>query len=235
MHEGRLSGAQESPGSSRNHRERAARPRFTIATSARSAGSLRCWRREFTELSDPRQLLGFATGAPARPASTSSVTDVLPERIRWAVETPAVEPGDRMLEIGGSPGVAASLVCERLDRGSLFLIDRSATAIERTRCRNPQHLASGQLVLKTVDLADFDPGRAKFDKVFAVNINVFWTAPATEELARIRRHSTTTGGSSSSTKRRARRRHVRPVRGSSMRCRRTASQNRSSSRAPRPS
>jgi hypothetical protein len=27
----------------------------------------------------------------------------------------------------------------------------------------------------------------QFDKVFAVNVNVFWTTPATEELARIRK------------------------------------------------
>jgi cyclopropane fatty-acyl-phospholipid synthase-like methyltransferase len=108
------------------------------------------------------------------------------ERIRWAVETLAVAPGDRLLEIGGGPGVAASLVCERLDRGSLLLLDRSATAIERTRRRNPEHLASGRLAVAAVDLADFDPGSARFDKAFAVNVNVFWTTPATEELARIR-------------------------------------------------
>jgi cyclopropane fatty-acyl-phospholipid synthase-like methyltransferase len=112
---------------------------------------------------------------------------VIPDRIRWAVETLAVEPGDRLLEIGGGPGFAASLVCERLDRGSLLLIDRSETAIERTRRRNAEHVASGRLALETVDVADFDPGKVRFDKVFAVNINVFWTTPATEELARIRR------------------------------------------------
>jgi cyclopropane fatty-acyl-phospholipid synthase-like methyltransferase len=112
---------------------------------------------------------------------------VIPDRIRWAVETLAVEPGDRLLEIGGGHGVAASLVCERLDRGSLLLIDRSTTAIERARRRNPEHLASGRLALETVDVVDFDPGAARFDKVFAVNVNVFWTTPATEELARIRR------------------------------------------------
>jgi cyclopropane fatty-acyl-phospholipid synthase-like methyltransferase len=112
---------------------------------------------------------------------------VIPDRIRWAVETLDVEPGDRLLEIGGGPGVAASLVCERLDGGSLLLIDRSATAIERTRRRNAEHVASGRLTLETVDVADFDPGTARFDKVFAVNVNVFWTTPATEELARIRR------------------------------------------------
>jgi cyclopropane fatty-acyl-phospholipid synthase-like methyltransferase len=112
---------------------------------------------------------------------------VIPDRIRWAVETLAVEQGDRLLEIGGGSGVAASLVCERLDSGSLLLIDRSATAIERTRRRNPEHVASGRLALETVDVADFDPGRARFDKVFAVNVNVFWTTPANEELTRTRR------------------------------------------------
>ncbi len=111
----------------------------------------------------------------------------MPDRIRWAVETLAVEPGDRLLEIGGGPGVAASLVCERLDRGSLLVIDRSATAIERTHRRNPEHVASGRLALETVDMADFDPGKTRFDKVFAVNVNVFWTTPATDELARIRK------------------------------------------------
>jgi cyclopropane fatty-acyl-phospholipid synthase-like methyltransferase len=119
---------------------------------------------------------------------------VIPDRIRWAVETLDVEPGDRLLEIGGGPGIAASLVCDRLGRGSLLMIDRSATAIERTRRRNAEHIASGRLALDTVDVADFDPGKAqfdpgkaRFDKVFAVNVNVFWTTPATEELARIRR------------------------------------------------
>jgi cyclopropane fatty-acyl-phospholipid synthase-like methyltransferase len=114
------------------------------------------------------------------------LADVIPERIRWAVEMLAVEPSDRLLEIGGGPGVAASLVCEGLDGGRLLLIDRSATAIERTRRRNAEHVASGRLALETVDVADFNPRQARFDKVFAVNVNVFWTAPATEELARIR-------------------------------------------------
>jgi cyclopropane fatty-acyl-phospholipid synthase-like methyltransferase len=103
------------------------------------------------------------------------------------VETLGVKPDERLLEIGGGPGAAASLVCERLDRGSLLLIDRSGTAIERARRRNPEHVASGRLMLETVDVADFDPGKTRFDKVYALNINVFWTAPATEELSRIRR------------------------------------------------
>jgi SAM-dependent methyltransferase len=114
------------------------------------------------------------------------VTRGIPERIRWAVETLAAGGADRVLEIGGGPGVAASLICERLDSGRMLLIDRSATAIERTRGRNPEHVASGRLALETVALGDFEPGDRRFDKAFAVNVNVFWTSPATEELARVR-------------------------------------------------
>ena len=111
----------------------------------------------------------------------------VPERLRWAVETLAVQPGDRILEIGCGSGVAAAMVCERLVDGQIRAIDRSATQIERARRRNAMHLASGRLSLETVELADLDVGDASFDKVFAININLFWLGPATAELAVVRR------------------------------------------------
>jgi cyclopropane fatty-acyl-phospholipid synthase-like methyltransferase len=82
--------------------------------------------------------------------------------------------------------VAASIVCERLETGRMLLIDRSATAIERTRRRNAEHVSSGRLELETVDLRDFEARGRRFDKVFAVNVNIFWTTRATDELARVR-------------------------------------------------
>ena len=110
----------------------------------------------------------------------------IPDRIAWAVAALEIGGADRVLEIGGGPGVAASLVCSRLDTGRMLLIDRSATAIERTRRRNAEHLSSGRLQLETVELREFEARGRQFDKVFAVNVNVFWTGPATEELARVR-------------------------------------------------
>lgn len=112
----------------------------------------------------------------------------VPARIAWAVELLDVGPEDRILEFGCGPGVAVSLVCERLAGGRIVAIDRSATAVERTRARNASHIAAGRAVVEHVDLAGFGGAPGQFDKAFAVNVNAFWTSPAAAEctvLARV--------------------------------------------------
>jgi hypothetical protein len=42
----------------------------------------------------------------------------IPQQIRWAVEALAVDEADRVFEIGGGPGVAASLAHARPRYGS---------------------------------------------------------------------------------------------------------------------
>ena len=90
---------------------------------------------------------------------------------------------DRILEVGCGPGVAVTLICERLDGGQITAIDRSATAIARTRARNAEHVAAGRAVLQQVDLAGFRAARGMFDKAFAVDVSVFWTGSAVAECA----------------------------------------------------
>ena len=84
---------------------------------------------------------------------TSRRADV-PARIAWAVDQLDLAPTDRVLEFGCGPGVAASLVADRVGDGAVLAIDRSATAIARAAARNAGHLASGRLVLEQVALAD---------------------------------------------------------------------------------
>src|SRR5688572_32158921 len=96
------------------------------------------------------------------------------ERFLWAVDTLAVDPDDRVLEIGCGHGVAVSLVCERLTSGRITAIDRSQKMIEMAARRNREHVASGRAVLKTAALEQADLGDERFDKVFAFNVAPFW-------------------------------------------------------------
>ena len=104
----------------------------------------------------------------------------IPERLAWAVETLAVGPTDRVLEIGCGTGVAVALVCERLAGGRITAIDRSPAMVGAARKRNREHLASGKAVIEQVALKDADFGGERFDRIFAVNVNLFWLGPADE-------------------------------------------------------
>ena len=110
----------------------------------------------------------------------------MPDRNAWAVDLVDPQPGDRVLEVGCGPGVAASLVCDRLVEGRLTAIDRSATAVERARGRLASYLAAGRAVLEQTDLAHLVAPPDAFDTAFAVNVNAFWTGPAERELAVLR-------------------------------------------------
>ena len=109
----------------------------------------------------------------------------VPTRLRWAVDTLDVQPGERILEIGCGRGAALALVCERLEDGRVTGLDRSAVALAAAEARLGQALTAGKARLLKTDLAQLKPEET-FDKVFAVNVNVFWINPV-HELAVIRR------------------------------------------------
>lgn len=109
------------------------------------------------------------------------------ERIVWAVETLALDPGDRVLEVGCGHGVAVSLVCERLTSGQITAIDRSKKMIEMATRRNREHVAEGRAVLRTTALEEADFGNERFDRVFAFNVAPFWLQPE-DALGIVRRH-----------------------------------------------
>jgi ubiquinone/menaquinone biosynthesis C-methylase UbiE len=99
------------------------------------------------------------------------------ERLRKVVEKLDVRPDDRILEIGCGHGVAATLVCERLEGGHLTAIDRSAKMIEAATRRNASHLEAGKAEFIACDLEGFDPEDRRFDKVFAVRVGLFHREP----------------------------------------------------------
>ena len=99
-----------------------------------------------------------------------------PDRLLWTVELLDVHPTEHLLEIGCGPGHAVALVCDQLTRGTITAIDRSATMVARARARNQVCVAAGRARIEQQTLTEADLGR-RFRKVFAVNVNAFWTAP----------------------------------------------------------
>lgn len=111
----------------------------------------------------------------------------VPTRLLHAVETLDVAPNHHVLEIGGGQGVSASLICEILSRGTgrYLGLDRSALATERARARNALHVAAGRAEFQTQDLLKASLPPATFDRILAVNVNVFWTDPEGPAFGRL--------------------------------------------------
>ncbi|WP_328868985.1 class I SAM-dependent methyltransferase [Streptomyces sp. NBC_00287] len=112
----------------------------------------------------------------------------VPERIRQAVAVLDVHPTDRLLEIGCGGGVAVQLVCPLLETGTITAVDRSATAVERAVRRNAGPVREGRATIAQAsftapELAAAGLSDRRFDKIFAINVNLFWTGPARAELA----------------------------------------------------
>lgn len=98
----------------------------------------------------------------------------IPERLTWTVERLGLTGGERVLEIGCGRGMAASLVLSKLTAGRLVAVDRSSTAIDAARKLNIAHEVAGKLAVVQIDIEHFDVGSARFDIVFAINVNLFW-------------------------------------------------------------
>ncbi|WP_243057363.1 trans-aconitate 2-methyltransferase [Nocardioides sp. SR21] len=107
----------------------------------------------------------------------------IPPRIRWAVDVMDVQPSDHVLEIGCGPGAAAELICQKLETGKLFAIDRSESGVDRTKRRCAQYVEAGRLTVRQIDLATLRVPVKRLNKVFAFNVNLFWVRECAEEIA----------------------------------------------------
>jgi ubiquinone/menaquinone biosynthesis C-methylase UbiE len=97
------------------------------------------------------------------------------ERSRWAVGLLGLGPGDRVLEIGGGPGVAVAAAAAT--GAHVVGVDRSSVVIGQARHRNRQAFRHGQVELHVAPVEHLPDLRAPFDAALAINTLGFWSDP----------------------------------------------------------
>jgi SAM-dependent methyltransferase len=102
------------------------------------------------------------------------------DRHGWALSLLDLHPDSSVLELGCGRGATAALVRPAVERGRYVGVDRSAVAVAAASERVP-----GAVFLR--ERLDRLSLTERFDRVLAVNVNVFWTGPAVRELAVVRR------------------------------------------------
>ncbi|MEM9954644.1 MAG: class I SAM-dependent methyltransferase [Chloroflexota bacterium] len=102
------------------------------------------------------------------------------ERFEWSINQMNIQPTDRILEIGCGHGIAVDLICQTLSTGQITAIDRSAKMVDIAKRRNQVHIDAGHVQFHTIALEAMDFGEGHFDKIFAINVNLFWQKPIVE-------------------------------------------------------
>jgi SAM-dependent methyltransferase len=98
-------------------------------------------------------------------------------RNRRTVELLDIQPEDRVLEVGHGPGLAIQWAAERATRGKVVGIDHSALMHHVAARRNAQAIEAGRVELHVASPGTMPPLEMPFDKVFAVNVYMFWPDP----------------------------------------------------------
>jgi SAM-dependent methyltransferase len=118
----------------------------------------------------------------ADPVTTVSKTA---ERIRWAVDQLPWQDRGLVLEVGCGGGHAVAMLCARRDIGHITAIDRVAAQVREARERNRECIEAGRAAIEQCAMEDA-PGRlgdTRFDTLLAINVNGFWTSPASSLAA----------------------------------------------------
>lgn len=98
------------------------------------------------------------------------------ERTRWLISEMNIKPDDNILEIGYGPGVAIEGISSLLTTGSITGIDISDVMMKQAAKRNAGAVQKGKVKLFT-GTADNLNNNEKFDKIFGMNVHIFWKDP----------------------------------------------------------
>jgi SAM-dependent methyltransferase len=130
------------------------------------------------QFGQPTGLVGRLVGLvmAARPSNR--------ERNRRTIELLEIQPEDRVLEIGYGPGLAVQWAAERAVRGKVVGVDHSDPMHAQAARRNARAIEAGLVELHIASVDALPAFTSPFDKIFAVNVHLFWPDPV-RALARL--------------------------------------------------
>lgn len=102
------------------------------------------------------------------------------------VELLNIRPNDRVLEVGFGPGLAVARAAERATAGKVVGIDHSPLMLRQARRLNAKAIRAGRVELLLGSADALPRFGERFDKILAVNVNMFWKDP-TSVLRSLRR------------------------------------------------
>ena len=88
-----------------------------------------------------------------------------------------IQAGANVLEIGFGPGLAIERVAQLATGGSVVGIDHSELVWRQARRRNAGAIGAGRVELMLGSAERLPNLATQFDKVFAVNVYMFWQNP----------------------------------------------------------
>lgn len=130
----------------------------------------------YKQFGNPRGVLGELAGLILAKKNV--------ERITWLISEMKIKPDDKILEIGFGPGVAIKNISPRLTTGSITGIDISEVMLKQAAKRNAGAIQKGKVRLLTGSLDNLSADE-KFDKIFGMNVHIFWKNPV-EELKKLK-------------------------------------------------
>lgn len=98
---------------------------------------------------------------------------MLSDRLARVVDALPLEPGLRVLEVGGAPGAAAKEIARRVAPGGhVLVLDRSAAGIRRTEARCRDEIAAGLVSTLCAPVEGFGlpDGMPPFDLALACRV-----------------------------------------------------------------
>lgn len=121
----------------------------------------------------PRGLLGRLAGLMMRVRASNR------ERNERTLAILDIQPEDHVLEIGFGPGLSIEKAAKLASRGKVIGIDHSELMLRQATKRNAEAIRQGRVELRLGTPESMQALALRCDKVFAVNVFMFWKDPVT--------------------------------------------------------